>query len=602
MLRPTEADVLALRDTMVDEAPPTTDIYAIATGYVAENRDHKNRIEVLDNLVAGRWATIWPDDTVTADMPKIADFISSDLEDLSSLIAAAQPTVVVDPDSDQPKAIRDAERRAHALATYRRASRLEMTRRELAMDLAGTGLASMVIWPDYWSSDPTQRYPTYIRKDPRHIYPDPAMSNPDEVTSCVVSYRTKARVLAKQFPHIRGELFATHEQAYFDTADINVVEYYDSDWCIKLAAWHPSSGRARTTLIAAIRNLVGCPLIVLAKRPTFDGKFRGQFDKAIGPLGTANRMMELHLAQLSDMIYAEKIIKGVFDNPQDVGPGASLYTTDYQADIYRAKPAGSHNQLYQDIQILLEQARSAAGVPAARHGDIDQNIASAQFVTAIQGKYITAVSNYQLLLADLEMRANTLAFKVDEAYLDYPNKVLASVPGGRTFKNTYTPSRDIGGRHENRVVYGAGSGMDSYNRKLSVIQDVNAGLVSRRTARGQLEYVLDVLAEESEMAREALEQAFLQLVADPNRADLGTITQVLAETTSGKTLGEVAQQMYDAAQEAAAAQQAAAGAELVPGVAPAPAALGAAGQGPPTQAPPEEQGLPPLGALRGGGG
>lgn len=596
--KPTESDVIALRDVMVDEAPPTTDIYAIATGYVAENRDHKTRIQVLDNLTAGRWATIWPDDTVTADLPKIADFVTSDLEDLSALVGSFEPSIVCDPDSDRESDIRDAERRAHALATYRRASRLSMTRRELAMDLAGTGMCAMVIWPDYWSADPTRRYPMYIRKDPRHVYPDPSSSNTDEVTSVVVSWRTKARVLAKQFPHIRTELFATHEQAYFDSADINVVEYYDSDWCIKLAAWHPSSGRARTTQIAAIRNIVGCPLVVMAKRPTFDGKFRGQFDKAIAPLGTANRLMELHLAQLSDMIYSEKIIKGVFDNPQDVGPGASLYTTDYQADIYRAKPAGSHNQLYQDVQLLLDQAREAGGVPQARHGDISQNIASAQFVTAIQGKYITAVKNYQEILADFEQRANELAFKVDEAYLDYPDKVLAGVAGGRTFSGTYTPSIDIGGRHENRIIYGAGAGMDAYNKKISVIGDMNAGLVSRRTARGQIDYVQDVLAEESEFARERMEDGFLALVGDPNRSDLATITEVLAMATSGMTLGEIARQMYAAAQAAQAQQAAAATAQAELVGAPAVQELPAAGGAPAEEA---VAPLPRLAALRGGG-
>jgi hypothetical protein len=594
--RPTENDVFALRDVMVDEAPPTTDIYAIATGYIAENREHKQRVAQLDNLVSGRWATIWPDDTVTADMPKIADFVTSDLEDLSSLISRVDPTVVCDPDGDREDDIRDAERRAHALATYRRASRLSMTRRELAMDLAGTGLCAMVVWPDYGSPE-GYRYPAYVRKDPRHVYPDPAASNTDEVTTAVVSYRTKARVLAKQFPHIRGELFATHEQSFFDSADINVVEYYDSEWCIKLAAWHPVSGRARTTQIAAVRNLVGCPLFVMGKRPTFDGRFRGQFDKAIAPLGTANRLMELHLAQMSDMIYAEKIIKGVFDNPQDVGPGASLYTTDYQADIYRAKPAGSHPQFFQDIQLMLDQAREAGGVPQARHGDISQNIASASFVTAIQGKYITSVESYQEILADFEQRVNTLAFKVDVAYLDYPDKVLAGVAGGRTFAGTYTPSIDIAQRTENRVIYGAGSGMDSYNKKISVIGDMNAGLVSRRTARGQIEYVQDVLAEESEFARERMEDGFLALVGDPNRSDLATMTMVMALASEGYSVGEIAKQMYAAQQAAQESQEQAAGAtqELL-GAPPEQQAL-PAGEAPNEAVEP----LPRLAALRGGG-
>lgn len=595
--RPTDLDVIALRDAMVDEAPPTNDVYAVAQGYVADNRDHKARISKLDALVDGHWAIVWPDDTVTQDMPKVADFISSDLEDLSALVAQAQPNAVSDPENDSPEMMRAALLRSNALATYRHASRLRMTRRQLAMDLAGTGMAALAIWPDYRTPDPRYRYPIYMRLDPRHVYPDPGMGSPDQVTSVVVSYRTKARVLAKQYPHIRQALFATHEQAFFDSSDITVIQYYDSKWCYKLAAWTPQGqSQARTTPIAIVPNLIGCPLVVMASRTTFDGKFRGQFDKALAPLGTANRMMELHLAQLADEIYSEKIIVGVFDNPQDVGPGATLYTTDYQARVDRAKPAGSHSQMYTDIQMLIEQAQQAAGVPAARHGDISQNIASAQYVTAIQGKYITAVQTYQEVIADLEERANELAFKVDVAYLDYPNKALTMTRGGRSFGGTYTPSRDIGDKTANRVIYGAGSGMDSYNRKVSTITDMQAKLISRRTAREQVMDDGDPLEEELEITREALEDSFLMGLQDP-AAPLDQRVMALALNGGGKTLSEIAQAMYDAQQQALAAQaQAAQMAQALP----APEVVGPAPAEQPLEQGPPERRLPRLSALRGG--
>ena len=242
-----------------------------------------------------------------------------------------------------------------------------------------------------------------------------------------------------------------------------------------------------------------------------------------------------------------------WDNPEDIGPGATLYTTDYQATIDRAATANSSLQMYQDLQLLLNQSREAAGVPAARHGDISQNIASAQFVNAIQGKYITLVSTYQELIADLEERANSVALAVDKAYMDWPDKVLAGVAGGRSFSGTYTPTLDISGV-DNRVVYGAGSGLDSYNRRIANIQDMQYGLISKRAARAQLDTVEDVVAMEAEIFREQLVDGFVAGIADP-QTDLQTRAKALALASEGKNAEEIAA-IIQAEQEAQAQEQA----------------------------------------------
>lgn len=589
-----ELMALALTDRMFDlakqrgmEAPPADDIYARAADYVGYHQAHKERIRKLDAILNGNWQTVFPDGSVTSDMPKVADFISSDLEDLSALVAGPEPSTICPPANDTEREMRASLTRQHIIATYRRENQYHLVRRRLALDLIGTGLCCLVIWPNYDADDMTRAYPMYQRKDPRHVFPDPNLSNPTEVSSLVVAYRTKARVLAATFPHIRNALFTQHERDRFDTSDVEVVEYYDEEWCIKVAGYRASGERRpRTALIAQARNLVGCPLALIQARPTPDGKFRGQFDKAIAPLGTANKIMELHLMQLADEIFSEKIVRGVFDNPQDVGPGATLYTTDPSANIERATPAGSHPQMYNDVQLLLSQSRESAGVPAARHGDIDQNIASAQFVNAIQGKYITAVNSYQFLLADLEERANTLAFKVDEVYMGWP-KQLTGIVGGRSTAEDYDPLTDIAGRYDNRVVYGAGSGLDSYNRRLAIIQDIQYGLASRRTGRSQLDYVSDVLAEEAEIARERMEDGFLAMMADPNGLPPEQRLRALALASEGHSVFEIATILDEEARAAAAQQQ-----QLAAAMAPAEMAE-TSGQAP-------GQALPSLATLRGG--
>lgn len=547
-------DLERIVDARAQEGPVTDDIYAKASDYVGFQLAHKRRIGKLDALVNGDWGTLWPDGTVSQDLPKIADYITSDMEDLGALVAGAEPSVSVPNDTDKPQDVKAATMRQNILATYRTVNQYRLTRHRLALDLIGTGLACLVIWPRFDKANPSLSYPTFVRKDPRHVYPDPDLTHPMAVTSGVLAYRTKARVLAANFPWVRTALFTNAEQARWDTSDIEVLEYYDPDWCIKVCARRVSGERKpRIVELGRLRNMTGSPLFLITARPTFDGQFRGQFDKAIAPLGTANKMMELHLAQLADEIYSEKIVRGVFDNPEDVGPGATLYTTDYQASIERAKPAGSHPQMYQDIQLLLQQSRESAGIPEARHGNVSQSIISATGIDSLQGKWVTAVDTYQGLLANLEMRANATALRVDEVYLDFPDKPLAGLAGGRSFGATYTPSIDIAGRYENRVTYGAGSSMDPYNRRLAVIQDIQYGLASRRNGRSQLSYVEDVIAEEAEINRERLEDGFITGMADPN-TPLDQRMRALALAAEGKSVLEIAAIMDEEARQAAEQQ------------------------------------------------
>jgi hypothetical protein len=240
-----------------------------------------------------------------------------------------------------------------------------------------------------------------------------------------------------------NQLFTDYERSRESIRESNenleIIEYYDNDWCVKVIHRGARDARykGRTLLLGAFRNVAACPLALIAYRHSADGQFRGQFDKAIPPLGTANKLMELHLAQQADMIFAEKIVRGQWDNPEDAGPGATLYTMDYQANIERAEVATSSHQLYNDVDLLLQQSRTAAAIPQGWHGAVDQNIISAQGINALNAPLATAVSGYQELIADLEQRTYQLALEVDERYMDYPDKALAGIAGGRSSVGRY---------------------------------------------------------------------------------------------------------------------------------------------------------------------
>lgn len=559
-------EVTELRDERVFEPPPASNIYSRSTSYVGKHTRHKARIRLLDAIIDNRPEMVWPDllpDTqmqARARIPVIGNPIRRDIEDMGKLAGGTEPTTIVDALRPTDKAQAAATLLVQVLASYRRRNRTKRLRKKTATDLAKAGLSCWVIWPDY-----DEGFPRYVRRDPRDIYPDPGWRDGEDLRDLICSYTVKARELEELHPGVMSELFTLAERRDAGKRDVDVVEFYDKNVSMKVAGIKRTPGSSATTLMA-LENRIGKPLAIIGTRLSADEEFRGQFDDALAPLGVANQMLVMMLDDMINQIYAQPWFKGRWDNLDEFGTGAALHTDDPVAEAGRIEPSHSNPQLFAHSQQLLQNARMTTGIPETRQGQAEQSIISARGIEALQGGLLTQVDDYLDTMADVEERANSLALAVDEMYLGYPAYVkvgdkwegrgepirrnVSGMNAGANFSVSYT-AKDIAERYDNRVVYGEGSGFDSYNRTAHVGQIVNFGFRSKRWGRMQIQGDVDVQDDEAQMFREQLEAGLTAQLQQPGAIPPQALVQAM-KLLDTKGIAEAMEFLYGTATPAEA--------------------------------------------------
>ena len=75
---------------------------------------------------------------------------------------------------------------------------------------------------------------------------------------------------------------------------------------------------------------------------------------------------------------------------------------------------------------------------------------------------------------------------------------------------TYSPTKLFDGHYDSQAVYGAGAGLDAINKKFAVQQDRAGGLISKRTARQQTDYIDNEEAESRQIDFEDVQEVVKQ--------------------------------------------------------------------------------------------
>ena len=477
---------------------------------LAEVRSHrthrfsewKKRIDDVDALYRGDWEKVFPDENVEVDLPNVMNLVQTAMDDMAKLISEAQPSVRCFPNSDRDADQENAYLREGIAETYGVVNNWEVMRARLGMDLAGAGAAFVVVL-----EDPESLYPCYHRIDPRMAYPD---THNGVLQDLLVHQSMKVRQAARLFPQL--QLTARYREP--DIADsAEVIEYYNDMEAVQ-AVIMTKSGKpipGGTEIVKRWKHGLHKVPVAFVQLDSFDGDFRGMFDQVAGSLKVKNRIFQLMLDYTDQLVYAPPVSKGLLNPDEELGPNAHfrLDPNVPDAGITRLAPAGSSPDVWRLLEYLDREQRGALTYPATRQGEISQSIASASFVNSTMGALTSTVRNIQRLLAVLQEQVIEIAFCVDAKRLDFEKPL--SRPVGK--RKVYTPSRAIGERYENQVIYGAGAGLDRLNADVRILQHLGAGLISRETAREHIDYLPQDGEEndrvEHEMARSALAQKFL---------------------------------------------------------------------------------------------
>lgn len=526
------ADLIAIKDSRVN-----SDFILDARGFRMENnQEWKSRQRDLDEMYRGEYAKRFAGEfDVSEDTLAIMNLVQVGLDDIGRLSSESLPIIKCPPLGESNAEAKNANIREAIAHTYWEANGGEVITPRLAMDLAGSGAAFVVA---SWLGS---EYPRFIRVDPRFCYPD---VHNGILQDLLVVRSMRVRQAARLFPALNLDTVPAHNA---DACEI--LEYYSADECVQgvlmTKGGKPSGDFKQTARYQP--DLEGLVPVAFAQMDTFDGQFRGMFDQISGTMRTKHRIVRQILDYTDSMVYAPMVTKGVL-NPNDPPGPNTIYRLDPNvpdAQFGRVEPAGTSPQLWQLLDFLDSEQRAGAAYPVQRHGEVSQSIASAAFVNSTMGQLTTSVRNIQRLIGALRTQLNVIGYKVDEKYLDFTKPLSRSV--GNT--KTYLPSLAIKGKTYNRVTYGAGAGLDRANADVRVLQHQGAGIISKETAREQVDFIDDPGEEQDKLEKEAAAGALMQKLLTEAPVDM--IMKLYAVMQKGNSLSEAVTLLMEEQESAA---------------------------------------------------
>lgn len=517
--------------------------------------DWKNRTEEFDNLYSGRWEMVWPTEDIEEVSPNVMNLPQVGADEFSRLVSETSPQVRCEPDDDTKDEVEAAYLRERILHTFWLHNNGEdYMVPHLAHDLAATGFAAVAV-----TTVKGELYPVFTRINPRGAYPN--IMNGRLLDMLVVHRVTPAQLRGLTGKSVE-DIFGADaiSKAKLGDADIEVLDFYDAQRVTRtITAVKNGKVLASSELPDSTwEHGLGVVPVAWGMLSTADGKFRGLFDQVKGIVEAQNRIFKLQLDYADQEVYAPFFAHDVENDEDPPGPRTIYRGRTPEAQMTRVSPAGSNPQLFALLEYLERQARGGSAYPAQRQGEVGQSIASASFVHATLGQLTTTVKAGQKAIAFLRRQLNSLAFSIDEKFLDERKALLT--PGR---EKNYRPKSAIKGIHRNQVIYGAGAGLDAINKKVALEQDLRAGITSLETAREQTDYIIQPASENQKVEKQRVAEALVARIQNDPQFGMEMLMKVAGLMNQGNTLFEAAEILASEAEELA--QQAAPAEPGLPG-------------------------------------
>lgn len=433
--------------------------------------------------------------------PVVANLCDTAARDLSEVIAPLPSFNCAASSMVSSNAKKFADRRTRIANNYVQSSRLQTQMFAGADRYLTFGFVPLVVEPDVDAEMPR------IRVDnPMGAYP--RFDRFGRLSCYMRSIVSTVRQLCDLYPEHEGAIRGPARDR-MSNAQVELLSYHDKD---VTAVVLPSQGQGmRDTVLSAVANPVGRPMVAVAMRPTLtDDVPRGQFDDVMWIQLARHRFAMLTLEATT------KAVEAPIALPQDVqelalGPDAILRS----ANPEKIRRVGIEvpQSAFAQGNLLDSEARVAARYPEGRLGNVDASIVTGKGVQALMGGFDTQVKTAQSILADALEDVIGLCFALDEALWPGTAKTVRVKDAGTPLEVKYVPSKDINGDHTVDVRYGLMAGLDPNRALIFGLQARGDKLISRDFLRREMPWAMNVTEEEQRIDAEEMRDALKQALA-----------------------------------------------------------------------------------------
>ena len=470
---------------------------------VQAHRDWKDRIQRVTDIINGDWQVVWPDLTREPSAPTVANTIEMSVSHWGAIGGAIIPSVKVPVAFTEtgPEGARGAAKRERRIRELEKRSNIENLLGLWFEDYSGAGANAAFVWADFSLPD-DERHPRILRIDPRHYYP--VVNESGDVVEVLIARKVHGYETVRRYPQLK-------EIINIDEADLEEWFWFEEKrirhMIVNIKSWETHQKASGLVLVDEPNKLGVVPLV---ENPLtgFDGQRRGMHDQTIHLMRVQHHLMNLTIEKTEEEVYTPIGYYDV-DNVHTFGPGATMRYRSPDARIDRLTP---HTQF--DVKDLIsrleEQARFQSVYPRQLTGDPGASIASGRAIGASQGALDARLAKAHKQFEHFLSKVSSLVLRFDETYCA-GDKTIYGDNRDRKKPETFSPERDIAGAYEVDRSYGLGAGSDPTNRETRLQMHLAAGLISRTTAREELDFLDgDTLGEEKRISKEQMIDAVNQ--------------------------------------------------------------------------------------------
>lgn len=574
----------------------------------ARNASRDNNHELIHQVRRGHIRQLFPDEldfSLSFNGSPIANFVDIVAHDMAEGIAPLPALACVsgrmETDADQKR----AEIKNRIGDNYWRYSKLEKQMLAGADRYVTYGFVPFFLEPRLSGG---RNLPYIHVEDPRHAYYE--LNRYGDVVVYAKRWQRTVDDLAAQFPEHAAMIRQdpkTKQAVQSGDQLLEMIRWVDDT---KVTLFLPER---EGLILDSYEHRMSKPPVIIAERPSEDDTPRGQFDDVIWVQVARAIMSTLALEAASIAVQAPIAVP---DSMTDlsVGPHAILSAPGQDArEIHRVN-LSLPPEIFAEGQMLDQELRLGARYPDARSGGVQASVITGKGVEALLGTFDSQIKGAQMIFRQAFEELTALCFEMDEVWWPNETKTVNGTLSGASYEFTYTPSKDINGRHACTVTYGFAAGLNPSQSIVTMLQLEGAGLIAKGTTQQNLPFGVDPLQEMKKInvegSREALKQGLFALVQssgqmaaqgqDPTPI-IKLVADVIRSLQDGTTVEDAVSAGYaamQAAQQAAQQQQAEEQQEAAAAQGGAPGGppdAGGGGDGLPQGVAPGQAGLPPGG-------